>query len=83
MAHTLHLITQATTDDRNPETALPGHDHWNWRCPKEIGGCGYASPWYSPTKAAARAGLYAHLETCTAPSTSASTSASTPAATTT
>lgn len=39
-------------------------DHWSWQCPKEAGGCGYASPWWLRTKADAEAGLAAHRENC-------------------
>jgi hypothetical protein len=48
------------------KTAGHGHDHWTWACPKEDGGCGYQTPWYMKTEAAAQKGLDAHQERCRA-----------------
>ncbi|MFC8463378.1 hypothetical protein [Streptomyces sp. NPDC057250] len=42
-----------------------GHDHWKWKCAKEAGGCGYASPFSSRDKDDALAALNAHREDCT------------------
>lgn len=43
----------------------PGvHDHWSWKCPKESGGCGYASPFLIEQEAAALVAYREHLTTC-------------------
>lgn len=41
-----------------------GHDHWSWTCRRDIGGCGYATPFYSPTQESAQDKLHDHWSTC-------------------
>ncbi|MFJ6014521.1 hypothetical protein [Streptomyces sp. NPDC092952] len=41
-----------------------GHTHWAWACREESGGCGYESPFYSPTRDGAQYGFDTHRTTC-------------------
>lgn len=53
--------TPGPVSDHSPSC---GHDHWNWKCTEEVGGCGYVSPFASPTKEGARDALNAHFAGC-------------------
>lgn len=59
-------LEPVTAGESGPVFQLRGgqHDHWAWHCRKETGGCGYQTPWLSPTEPDAQRAYDEHRETC-------------------